>query len=710
MKKTLFLTAIIGAALCGTAFGETVTINGTQNNLNLNDAAYAGKDLILNLTGGYFYGNGVNSVFTQNIQVGDGSENQGGIIGNNGWGNLVTFSGTITGNGEIKKTGAGTNLKHAFTGDVTGYTGNIVLGASANFFLCFGAVNDGTAATTQNSTADAGVSGTGDITFTSGYNDLVYKYAASAASEGPVYITNAIKKDGGTAKVQLLGGASYSFTKDVTIDTLTLGDNSIILLDDSAKRSSLGSIQGTGTLKYTGDTRWEFGRANMAATVTLEGVMAEDGVTSNVKYNANYGVNAGIIKNVNVENLDAGAVQGSITMDGVYGYLKNGGTQRNITLTGDGLHLTAGFSNGSYGFQKLDGSGNLVKQAAPTNETFTFQNATEWTGAFVNEGGSTNLVFDGNSNADIIAKGATNVTLKGTDYSDMHIKAYNGNTANVTVQNATSDVTIEQLIKDPYDASSHGTMNVTINTAGHKAIVEEWATVNNITLQNGSGLQLNNHNIGTLTVQNGSSTVTSGNGTAAIGSDQHTITNVTIGEDADLTVASGNAMTVSQLTLGAGSTITVGSAESHDNPLTLNTLIVEGEGATVNANLNLTNTTDLTLNAALTLGCTVNLGDGGITLSGDLLDNFDLTTEGSVTLFNDVEGVTVNGTAYTEPVAASIVFSNTALVDTDTLQYTVSYNADNTVTLNVTTIVPEPATATLSLLALAALASRRRRK
>lgn len=645
MKKTLFLSAILGAALCSNAFAETVTISGTQNNLNLNDAAYAGKDLILNLTGGYFYGNGVNSVFSQNIQVGDGSETQGGIIGNNGWGNLVTFSGTITGNGEIKKTGNGTNLKHAFTGDVTGYTGNITLGASANFYLCFGAVNDGTAATSQNSTATAGVSGTGDITFTSDKNDLVYKYAASA---GTVYITNAIKKDGGTAKVQLLGGGSYSFEKDVTIDTLTLGDNSVILLADSSKQSSLGSIQGTGTLKYTGSTQWAFGRNNMAATVTLEGVMAEDGVTSNVKYNAAYGANAGIIKNVNIEDLDAGAGNGSITLDGAYGSVKLGGVQRNITLTGEGLHLTAAGSpqtgKNSYTFNVLAGDGKFVK-AFEADQNITIVDATAWTGTYSNTADNSTVIFSGNTNASM--EGGT-VQLGGTAYAGDHISNAVVTVTSaeaVSISNKLTNVTLNATGKDVTLSGEVNGGTLTGVTMGNQTIkgnviLDAVTLTNQLSLDNGASLTLQNG-----VTDNGSSTFafivggTGKTGTLTFAAGSYDLTNhgtgIAVYTGSTMTVQSGAAVDVTSVyfastlanngdvTVNNGGTLNLTGGTSNIGVLTANGAVTVAGNLSTNAQLAVGGTYTQTENTAtvktyldLADNATVTLGDGSMEVQG----------------------------------------------------------------------------------------------
>ncbi|MGN0821850.1 MAG: PEP-CTERM sorting domain-containing protein, partial [Akkermansia sp.] len=139
-------------------------------------------------------------------------------------------------------------------------------------------------------------------------------------------------------------------------------------------------------------------------------------------------------------------------------------------------------------------------------------------------------------------------------------------------------------------------------------------------------------------------------------------------------------------------------------------LTVSGD-STLYANLELKENSTLKLDSALAMGSTLTL-NSGIVLSGSLLDNW---TERStaLTLFSGVDGLTVNGVSVsageTNGVKASDVFgdgwSNYNLVMTGGTN-----NKDYNVQLVQTSDVPEPTTATLSLLALMGMAARRRRK
>ena len=108
------------------------------------------------------------------------------------------------------------------------------------------------------------------------------------------------------------------------------------------------------------------------------------------------------------------------------------------------------------------------------------------------------------------------------------------------------------------------------------------------------------------------------------------------------------------------------------------------------------------LNGTLTFGGKITLGDSLLALLDEKLG-----WESSITLFTGLERVdmsAVTGNSESGRVWAGDVFSNMA----DNQYYYLNFSAD--VGSLVMQIVPEPATATLSLLALAALAARRRRK
>lgn len=138
-----------------------------------------------------------------------------------------------------------------------------------------------------------------------------------------------------------------------------------------------------------------------------------------------------------------------------------------------------------------------------------------------------------------------------------------------------------------------------------------------------------------------------------------------------------------------------------------------GAGSTLNANL--TMTTGSTLEVAergLAMGSTLTLQEG-ITLGETTLERIHSLSVGeSTTLFSGVDSLTLGNKEYSsitieDSILASPYFSNLES------NYAITYTGTNDGSLNITMLamsVPEPTTATLSLLALAALAARRRRK
>lgn len=163
-----------------------------------------------------------------------------------------------------------------------------------------------------------------------------------------------------------------------------------------------------------------------------------------------------------------------------------------------------------------------------------------------------------------------------------------------------------------------------------------------------------------------------------------------------------DAVTVTTLTLNAGSVIQLKDDDS--GVLTTSALTVGGD-ATINGDLVIADEGSLTMSGVITMGCALTLGTG-ITLDADTIAS--VQGGATVTLFEGVDGLTLGTAELTlgDSVQAETVFAN--LLDGPMDKYFLNYNDDKTVTLSLT-VVPEPATATLSLLALAGLAARRRR-
>ena len=164
-------------------------------------------------------------------------------------------------------------------------------------------------------------------------------------------------------------------------------------------------------------------------------------------------------------------------------------------------------------------------------------------------------------------------------------------------------------------------------------------------------------------------------------------------------------------TLGAHTTADDISSIQNEATLKVSEAVTVGTNTTVNANLHILNGATLTMDGAIAMGSTLTL-ESGLTLLGNLKDELDNLTLGNpLTLFTGVDTLVLNGTSYNigttlteaDGFDMNIIFGN---VVED--KYFIAYDENGTVYAGV--VVPEPTTATLSLLALTGLAARRRRK
>ncbi|MCI6982419.1 MAG: hypothetical protein MR894_09475 [Akkermansia muciniphila] len=185
----------------------------------------------------------------------------------------------------------------------------------------------------------------------------------------------------------------------------------------------------------------------------------------------------------------------------------------------------------------------------------------------------------------------------------------------------------------------------------------------------------------------------------------------------DITIFSASSVEVQEIVLGAGKTLSTYTGTSAgeetvlvlagtaDAPATLEAYT----GATLNANLSVSNTT-ITLNGgALQMGSYLIMGSGN-TLSG--IDLSSAWQENSITLFTGVDAFMTRTDEFS--LTASDLFSNAELVNGyGGYNYKVLYGGGENAAVELVrtaTATPEPTTATLSLLALMGLAARRRRK
>ncbi len=163
-------------------------------------------------------------------------------------------------------------------------------------------------------------------------------------------------------------------------------------------------------------------------------------------------------------------------------------------------------------------------------------------------------------------------------------------------------------------------------------------------------------------------------------------------EVSELTIESKKAVSVysGDSVSTAAAALTIGKSLETTGNTSINGMLVLKDGVALDL------TGSITLSNALTLGSNLSLSDDMITMLG---------SSNSLTLFTGVTSIT--GWESEGMVAASDVFSNAEFAENEIYDsHVVSYK-DGVVSIH---SIPEPTTATLSLLALAGLAARRRRK
>jgi len=132
----------------------------------------------------------------------------------------------------------------------------------------------------------------------------------------------------------------------------------------------------------------------------------------------------------------------------------------------------------------------------------------------------------------------------------------------------------------------------------------------------------------------------------------------------------------------------------------------------LNAHLTLASGSSLSVaEGGLAMGSTLSLSTG-ITLDDTTLNRvYSLNTGESLALFTGVDGLKLGETSYASISADDGILASPYFTNLNSDQYRLTYTGTDNGTLSIiSAAVPEPATATLSLLALAALAARRRRK
>lgn len=207
-----------------------------------------------------------------------------------------------------------------------------------------------------------------------------------------------------------------------------------------------------------------------------------------------------------------------------------------------------------------------------------------------------------------------------------------------------------------------------------------------------------------------------GSGKLTVNNASNSITDV-FASDGDMAIMQQAAgLNLEELLVAAGKTVSAytgaNAIAAEEADVTVRGHAEFGKGAVLNANLTLASGSSLSVaEGGLAMGSTLSL-QKGITLDDTTLNCvYSLNTGESLALFTGVDGLTLGETSYASISENDEILASPYFTNLNSDQYHLTYTGpDNGTLAIISAAVPEPATATLSLLALAALAARRRRK
>ncbi|MCQ2364270.1 MAG: hypothetical protein MJ051_01780 [Akkermansia sp.] len=568
--------------------------------------------------------------------------------------------------GALTKTGAGTLT---ITGNITGGS---IIGDGAKTIIKDNTISGGTF---QNVTfTNAKVNGT--ITLNNVTGDGKLQAALGGLSKSDA--------QGATGTINL-GGGEYTFNADSTANGLNLvfsanteinghgydSDGHIITLSNGASVNTGAhelKIESEATLKVTN------------GAVTSGTIILGHNQTSNPGFLSMTG--------------------GSITTGFIKSNAGYAASENTFTMAGGTLTFTKPASEGDTAYNAIDGV-----TATITGGTLSTAQAA-W--KIDNE----NVTLSG-----VTISGANAATLSHVKLGDTTTKIHTdttvtGGITSVGYRNGQYAFLVENNHTLTFTDADYDLSNSSAGigvTAGSKVVVESDAS---LTVKTFVASSTNVAGNGNLTVKDGGSVNVQGggfrdaylndivlDGSLTVANGATLTTNALTGGAASSLAVNGTVnvggtapVTVGCLTLGSNATITV---QNHNGSLTTTDLTVNGTSE-VNANL-VVNGGTITFadNTTLTMGCSVTIGSTDavtVVLTQDMVDA--VATNGYYDLFTSVETATLGNIVF---VAADGVTLN------DGTAYSLQWDGSRIY------VAPEPATATLSLLAFAALCARRKR-
>lgn len=526
--------------------------------------------------------------------------------------------------------------------------------------------NAPTSYTTYDLSASGNWSGTGTFK-ADGTNKLKYSFSGDMSEwtgtfdynvvdstltlkENATVLNAAIHRTGGTMALDLSGNTTTTLNNTVEVASLSAAGKNVILGSHGE-----GETATHGALSVSGDAA--------IGTLTVNGGCSASfaGTTSITD-----------IKVDDTAQLSFGS--GSTVTTNTLGLINNGGSATANVI--------------------IDLTNNTVLKIAGANDSVVFAAHGE------------RVNIEAGSALNIVSKGVTVESIDGETSAAFYTPVghatsgrytYKQNSYGFTVENAkmtlnnTGATTLNNVLKNT-DVVNEGTGKLTIDQTSTKA--GEQNTLHGIHAKNGAVTLLDaNTSAATLTniKAEGGDVTLEGLQTAVVAN----LNDLYIGDERTVSLYQGT------------------TAAGVEGVITVNGTLTAGEGSTLNADLVLGTNAKLDFaSEGLHMGSTLTLQSGSTITLGDRLIEYanTLIRSESVTLFTGVDALTIGGGAYdsTQTYSAADYFDLTGF-NYGAEHYAVTYDsASGTVSLFMAT--PEPATSTLSLLALAALAARRKRK
>ncbi len=586
------------------------------------------------------------------------------------------ISGVISGSSGLTKVGAGAltfKQQNTYTGTTTISGGKIILDTAGAYRL-LNNISGGTLEVASGTTL-----ANNDMAVSSA---LVLTEGAAAEVSG----SRKLKEN-----ITVNSGATLTFTGSGS-DTLEYGDQA----QYSKKLTVDGGVVDFGNTRQT-MAKWD---------ITLKNGASLRGVGGSY----NYGTNTTIAAMDFNQDVVIKAESGDNTISATTRL--RGGNSRTLTYNvSEGATLDV--SGRIFGDNDTSPAGNVTKSGAgkATLSARTMLNKVTTVGgeiavAYTGSDGNTIGILDGSSD--------------GTAAGSLRLKK--DALLNVSSQlwgRSQSSVVLEQdavLSHGSVQFTNKGTSDATLKTSGNNSqysvAASDWSLTNGH-LASSSDSEVT---LGTQLVN--SSVENAGSGQLTVSNSANSITDVyaTAGNiDIEQLNAAVN-LNLSELTVAESKTVGLYSgsdASRVEANVTVTSHAKFGSGAVLNANLTLASGSTLSVaEGGLAMGSTLTL-QKGLTLDDTTLGRVHALSVGeSTALFTGVDGLTLDKTTYTSLTENDSMLANPYFTNLNSgNQYVLTYSGTDNGTLSIMAAsVPEPTTTTLSLLALSALAMRRRRK